>query len=100
MPAFSYIFFFSSVMQPQLYTAIDICHTVGCVGAAATVLRFIDASVNPCDDFYQFACGKYINETILTDEDVSVDTFDIANDRMQYQLLRLIDSPITSNDIE
>lgn len=87
-------------MQSQLDKATGVCHTVGCVGAAAAVLRFMDATVNPCNDFYQFACGKYLNETILTDEDVSVDTFDIANDKMQYQLLRLIDSPIAPNDIE
>lgn len=76
------------------------CHTAGCVSAASDVLRFIDESIQPCDDFYDFSCGKFLSETTLTDEKVSVDTFSIARDKMQSQLLRLIDSPVEPEDIE
>lgn len=74
--------------------------TPGCVSAASDVLNFIDASVDPCDDFYDFACGKFRSETTLTAERVSIDTFSIARDEMQLQLLNLIDSPIEPDDIE
>lgn len=78
----------------------DVCHTVGCVHAAAGVLQYVDASVEPCDDFYDFACGKFLSETTLTDDKVSVDTFSFARDKMQKQLLQLIDSPVDSSDVE
>lgn len=78
----------------------NVCHTVGCVNAAAGVLQYVDASVEPCDDFYDFACGKFLSEITLTDDKVSVDTFSFARDKMQKQLLQLIDSPIENSDLK
>lgn len=78
----------------------NVCHTAGCVHAAASVLQYIDATVEPCNDFYDFACGKFLSETTLTDEKVSVDTFSVARDKMQNQLHRLIDSPVENGDLE
>lgn len=80
-------------------TTSNVCHTVGCVQAAASVLQHIDASTDPCNDFYDFACGKFLSETTLTDEKVSVDTFSTQRDRMQKQLHRLIDSPVEDGDL-
>lgn len=74
------------------------CNTVGCVEAAANVLKFIDSSVDPCNDFYDFACGKFISDTTLSDEKVMIDTFSLARDAMQSELLKLIDSPVGTNE--
>jgi len=30
--------------------------------AAKRLLSYMDTSVNPCDDFFEFACGGYLNE--------------------------------------
>lgn len=70
------------------------------MNAAAGVLQSVDTSIEPCDDFYDFACGKFISDTTLTDDKVSVDTFSVARDKMQSQLLQLIDSPIEPDDLE
>lgn len=37
----------------------DICLTPGCVHAASKMLEQMDDSVEPCDDFYNFACGTF-----------------------------------------
>ena len=42
----------------------------GCVEAAADVLSKIDLSVDPCEDFYQFACGNYIKNSLIPDDKV------------------------------
>lgn len=34
---------------------------------AAKILESIDESISPCDDFYQFACGKWIESTVIPD---------------------------------
>lgn len=68
--------------------------------AAASVLQYLDESVEPCNDFYDFACGKFLSETTLTDEKVSVDTFSIARDKMQKQLHQLIDSAVEDTDLK
>lgn len=37
----------------------DVCLTPGCVHAASKMLEQMDSAVEPCDDFYNFACGKF-----------------------------------------
>lgn len=78
--------------------ATNVCVTAGCVHAAADVLDLMDPYAKPCDDFYNFACGKFLNQTVLSDEKVSIDTFSMSRDQMQSQLLALIDAPIQSNE--
>lgn len=78
--------------------ASNVCVTAGCVNAAADVLDLMDPTVGPCEDFYNFACGQFLNRTVLSDEKVSIDTFSISRDHMQSQLYQLIDAPIQPNE--
>ena len=45
----------------------------GCVEAAAEVLAKVDLRVDPCEDFYQFACGNYISSSAIADDKVDID---------------------------
>lgn len=38
------------------------CNTAECVLTSALVLKSLDPSVKPCDDFYQFAVGGWLND--------------------------------------
>lgn len=38
------------------------CETFGCVKAAAQIVSYIDENIDPCENFYQFANGRYITE--------------------------------------
>lgn len=68
----------------------NICYTPGCIHSASKVLSSIDFSVEPCDDFYHFACGNFVKETNIPDEKVSVNTFSIIGDLLQEQLRSLV----------
>ncbi|CAF3932616.1 unnamed protein product [Rotaria sordida] len=43
----------------------DLCSSPYCIKAANHLINSIDQSADPCDNFYQFACGTYLknNET-------------------------------------
>lgn len=77
-----------------------VCLTPGCVHAASKMLEQMEQSVEPCDDFYEFACGRYVEDTIIPDDKVSVNAFSVISDKLQEQLRTIITSPIEDSEIE
>lgn len=78
----------------------EICLTKGCVQAASKMLDQMDENVEPCDDFYNFACGNFVDNTIIPDDKVSVNTFSVISDKLQEQLRTIVTAPIDENEIE
>lgn len=88
----------SKVSSPNPYD--ELCLTPLCIKAAANILDRIDETVKPCDDFYNFACGQYVKNTVIPEDKVSVDSFSVVRDSLSEQLKNIITSPIDESDIE
>ena len=43
-----------------------VCLSESCVLASAHLLEQMDTSVDPCNDFYKYTCGKYIEKNLIT----------------------------------
>lgn len=46
--------------------------------------------IEPCDDFYQFVCGTYIEENLIPDDKDSLNTFSLISDKLHEQLKEII----------
>lgn len=76
----------------------DVCQEPGCIHAASAILNSLDESIQPCDDFYSFACGKFLRETNIPEEKITVDTFSIVRDLLQEQTLSVIAEEPKANE--
>ncbi|XP_022257966.1 membrane metallo-endopeptidase-like 1, partial [Limulus polyphemus] len=75
-----------------------ICVTETCVRAAAELLKNMDPTVNPCDDFYQYACGNWHRYHSLPADRPQYNTFSLMKDNLKTTLRDLFQEPITEND--
>ena len=76
----------SSSTPTKDYISPEYCMTPGCVQAAADILSNMDHSVNPCEDFYQFACGGFIEKTVIPDDRTRMSSFSVLSDELLTQV--------------
>merc|ERR1712110_1251322 len=68
-----------------------VCLTKGCVKAAADLINSMDETVDPCSDFYNFACGNFIKETVIPDHQTSTGSFSLVRDKLNRRLRKLFE---------
>ncbi|GFQ78568.1 endothelin-converting enzyme homolog [Trichonephila clavata] len=56
------------------------CTTPACVTAAATILNSLDQTVDPCEDFYRYACGGWTKSNPLPEDKTSFSRFEKLSD--------------------
>ncbi|CAG5102248.1 Similar to Nep2: Neprilysin-2 (Drosophila melanogaster) [Cotesia congregata] len=86
----------NSSLQPSptvVQVPDNICNSPACIHTASKILKNMDSSVDPCDDFYRFACGSFLKTTTIPDDKVSVNTFSIISDQVFEQLRESIEDP-------
>uniref|UniRef100_A0A8C3XP26 Membrane metalloendopeptidase like 1 n=1 Tax=Chelydra serpentina TaxID=8475 RepID=A0A8C3XP26_CHESE len=64
----------------------SICTTPGCVTAAARILQNMDPTTEPCTDFYQYACGGWLNRHVIPETSSRYSIFDILRDELEIIL--------------
>lgn len=75
-----------------------ICMAPGCVRAAAQILNNMDNQTKPCEDFYQFACGRWIETQLIPDEKASLSVFSQNTADLNVKLRALIERAPSDDD--
>ncbi|XP_073172729.1 membrane metallo-endopeptidase-like 1 isoform X1 [Lepidochelys kempii] len=71
----------------------SICITPGCVAAAARILQNMDPMTEPCTDFYQYACGGWLNRHVIPETSSRYSIFDILRDELEIILKGVLEAP-------
>lgn len=87
----SFILFSTLIMQCA--SKIDRCSTLSCVHSSATIIKNLNTDYNPCDDFYEYACGTFVEEQHTPDEKTTVNTLNTMSDKLTEYLLTLLLKP-------
>lgn len=83
----------------ELVDVSNLCLEPECVHAASSLLQKMDLDQDPCEDFYEFACGKFVSDTAIPDDQVTVNTFNTLRDSLKENLRTVLEKPSTENEI-
>ncbi|XP_015266617.1 PREDICTED: membrane metallo-endopeptidase-like 1 isoform X1 [Gekko japonicus] len=71
----------------------NVCTTPGCVTAAARILQNMDPMAEPCQNFYQYACGGWLNRHVIPETSSRYSIFDILRDELEIILKGVLETP-------
>jgi predicted metalloendopeptidase len=58
----------------------------------------MDPQMDPCEDFFEYACGNYLKTKNIPDEKSSISQFSDVSDVLQEKLRTLVESEDSSED--
>ncbi|XP_023555292.1 membrane metallo-endopeptidase-like 1 isoform X2 [Octodon degus] len=70
----------------------EFCTSPGCVVAAARILQNMDPSTEPCNDFYQYACGGWLRRHVIPETSSRYSIFDVLRDELEVILKGVLEN--------
>ncbi|KAK6114666.1 Peptidase M13 family protein [Brugia pahangi] len=65
---------------------------IGYATAAHNILNSMNTTADPCNDFFQYACGRWIHENPIPDDQSGYGTFVITTNIVRKQMKALLES--------
>lgn len=66
------------------------CSTEACKRAAAYIIDGMNATANPCDNFYEYACGGWKEHHSIPESKSRTGTFDLLDEKMTKEIRQLL----------
>ncbi|CAF1545501.1 unnamed protein product, partial [Adineta ricciae] len=74
------------------------CLTPYCINAANYLLQSIDESVDPCENFYNFTCGKWMNKSVIPDDELDASVLTSLANELNQRIIDLLTTSSTNNN--
>ncbi|XP_061522224.1 phosphate-regulating neutral endopeptidase PHEX isoform X2 [Phycodurus eques] len=78
----------------------EFCLTPECIEAAGAILSKMDNSVDPCDDFYTFACGGWLENNPIPEDSSSYGIYPWLRQQVDMRLKELLEMPTEPDELE
>lgn len=88
-----------SSVSEELQNKRGYCTTASCVHAAAVVLDKLNTEIDPCEDFYDYACGNFASDLGVPDEKATIDTLSFVKERVLEYILTFVD-PVKATPVD
>ena len=86
-----------SLTRPDGLQGRRVCTTPACIKAASRLLSRLDPKTDPCQDFYQFSCGSFLETGSVPDDSNQLSTLQEMQDDM-LRTTRRNGSPSAPNE--
>jgi len=77
----------------------DVCLTPDCAIAAAAIIQAMDIEADPCQDFYRFACGGWMDSNEIPEGKSKWGRFYELRDMVDNALKAIVNSPDTNPSV-
>ncbi|ESO95681.1 hypothetical protein LOTGIDRAFT_214791 [Lottia gigantea] len=75
----------------------DVCMTPECVKTSADLLDAMDQSIDPCEDFFQYSCGKWNQKHVIPEDKSGLSRFNEVRDDVKAKLKGVIEKDDASD---
>jgi len=79
----------------------DACMTRECIAASHRIFQLMNEEADPCQNFYDYACGGFINKAIIDDDKSSATQWTPITNKIEQNGKLLLEAPVDKiNDFE
>jgi len=79
---------------------LETCTSPECVIAASEIIQGMDLSIDPCEDFYLYACQGWINTHVIPESKSSWGRFYELREEVDQKIRAMVERPIDVSDAE
>ncbi|XP_022336813.2 neprilysin-like [Crassostrea virginica] len=79
-------------------TSGNICLTPECSIAASRLLNSLDTTANPCENFYEFACGTWAKKNVIPEDVSSYSMFSVVREDVEVIMKIVLEAPVKADD--
>lgn len=76
----------------------NVCTSAICLNESIDLLKFMDQTIDPCENFYNFVCAKYVREYVLPEDKSVYLSFYDRDDKLKEQLRDVLTEKIQPNE--